>query len=191
MGGEVARAAELVGGLVHAMARDSCDRRPLDRELSRRTLERLPRTLHTPSCVSFLVCSGRSGFCGTAFDWVFGIAAGDHPHLATDGTLSYDNRGDYAGVEGVLQSEQAGGALCVYVDSTAGPGRGRVNLVFPAGYSAVGDRVVRDAEETIVASKGRRVLVSTMPELSKEAPAGCSSAGVGTARALHLEQVSE
>lgn len=114
-----------------------------------------------------------------------------NPSVATDGSLTYDSRGDYAGVEGVLSTEQVGGALCVYVDSTAGLGRGRVNLVFPAGYSALGDRVVRDAEERTVASKGDRVVVSTMPKLTREAPAGCSSVGVGTARALHLEQASD
>lgn len=58
-----------------------------------------------------------------------------------------------------------------------------MNLVFPAGYSALGDRVIRDAEEATVASKGDRVVVSTMPQLFEEVPAGCSSAGVGTARA--------
>jgi hypothetical protein len=102
--------------------------------------------------------------------------------------LTYDSRGDYAGVFGVVHTETTGGALCVWVDSVAGIGRGRVNLIFPTGYSATPGGEVHGPDGAVAASDGRKVAVSVMPVLTATVPAGCSAAGVGTARALHIAQ---
>ena len=115
-----------------------------------------------------------------------GCAAG--PSLSTDATLKYDSRGDYAGLFGTAHVEQADGGLCVYVDSKSGIGKGRVNLIFPGGYSATSGGQVRDGWGSKVVSEGDRVAVSIAPSLVSTLPAGCTSAGVGTAKALHLER---
>jgi hypothetical protein len=115
-----------------------------------------------------------------------GCAAG--PALSTDSSLSYDSRGDYAGVFGTAHIEQADGGLCVYVDSEQGIGRGRVNLIFPGGWSATATGQVRDGWGSEVVSDGDRVAVSVAPTLVSTLPVGCSAAGVGTAKALHVDR---
>lgn len=110
------------------------------------------------------------------------------PTLTTDAPLNYDSRGDYAGVFGVVHTERDGSAFCVWVDSVAGVVRGRVNLIFPTGYSATPAGEVVDPGGAVVVSEGKKVAVSVMPALTDKLPGGCSAAGAGTARALHVVQ---
>jgi len=107
--------------------------------------------------------------------------------VPTDGSLTYDARGDYAGLEGTLRGERSGSRACLYLDSTTGLAKGRVNLVFPKGYSSTDQLVLFDEQHRLVVKSGNPVVVAVAPVLSTVKPQGCSAAGAGTARALHVE----
>jgi hypothetical protein len=110
----------------------------------------------------------------------------DGPTLATSPAPAYDARGDYAGVFGVLRAERSGDRICLFVDATSGMATGRVDLVFPSGWTATAGGELRDAGGAVVARPGAKVAVSVLPALIDGTPAGCGSPGAATAQALHV-----
>jgi hypothetical protein len=110
--------------------------------------------------------------------------------VPTDVSLTYNPKGDYAGLEGTLRGERSGFRVCLYLESTSGRAQGRVNLVFPRGYYSTDQLVLFDERHRRVAKTRNLVVVSIAPQLSSMTPHGCSAAGAGTARALHVEPAS-
>jgi hypothetical protein len=124
-------------------------------------------------------CSGATGQCRASPEVSLSVP--------TDATLTYDSKGDYAGVEGTLRGERSGKRACLYVNSKRGLAKGRVNLVFPKGYSSTDQLGLHDDKHRLVAKSGDPVVVSISPKLLTATPPGCSTPGAGTAQALHLE----
>jgi hypothetical protein len=95
------------------------------------------------ACSSQEDCSGATGQCRASAEVSLSVP--------TDATLTYDSNGDYAGIEGSLRGERSGERACLYVDSKRGLAEGRVNLVFPKGYSSTDQLGLHDDEHRLVA----------------------------------------
>lgn len=131
-------------------------------------------------CTATGGCTGAGGQCRASPEVSLTVP--------TDASLTYNPAGDYAGLEGILRGERSGSRACLYIESASGLAKGRVNLVFPAGYSSTDQLALFDSTRRLIAKTRNPVVISIAPSLSAATPPGCSTPGVGSARALHVEQ---